>query len=764
MPLINKTTSGRQAAVWNVDKPDSVKPAESAILPSDGSHEGESIIGADGRTAVALEDIQDGGKYRSVVKILSCFANKDTGEDVWMMGTGWLIRPDLLITAGHVVYDWGHRLGATTQIKCYIGYRGRASVKSGGSCQARYATTIITTAEWLRSADNRDRDVAFIQVNAPFTGKLNNFTFSDTKSKDTAELGIVGYPADKSLDNKEDGGEMYEQYKSTTYDISKSSRHMIEYQISTFGGQSGAPIISRKGKTLDVIGTHCYGGGGTENNSGNSIGGDWGNPYYSFISLLTLDHSTFGTASDISQVAVSGTGGGKESESASADGEEGFLDVFKTVARIGSSVAPLAGGLLGPAGGIIGTVAGGILGSLSEATAAATESELADNGAAERALLAEACLGAVLRLPKDHPIAKKIIGHMTRNYNLHAPNIDAIAAAITPAVTGAAVDITSDRYSQVLKQGVPTGREPLLPAKPLGVTAPESAFGEGSGFVEGLFGPTRPVPGAEGFFDWVGPVLNTAVSVATPIVSSAAKTVITDVAPKLLNQVVGSLVGGAGGPPARGTESADVTEGILAQPVLLSQKTPQVRLLLKRALVADAALQALQSLPADQLKGLKVMPATPGGQTEGFFDSIKSAVQKMGPSVLSTAKAAAKTIAPVLIQAAANKASDLIGVPSESTTVPNGQDAPAGLVKQQSVLDGLLDGVSAATEVSPRSNPVHVMMAMKSHAAAEEEPLNLGAELKRREREWVPSEQPRKEWDDNDDLPRVFKGTPPADP
>lgn len=26
----------------------------------------------------------------------------------WPIATGWLIRPDLLVTAGHCAFDWGH--------------------------------------------------------------------------------------------------------------------------------------------------------------------------------------------------------------------------------------------------------------------------------------------------------------------------------------------------------------------------------------------------------------------------------------------------------------------------------------------------------------------------------------------------------------------------------------------------------------------------------------------------------------------------------
>lgn len=152
------------------------------------------------------------------------------------MGSGWLIRPDLLVTAGHVVYDWGRHLGAATQIKCYIGYNGKASVNSK-DVQSRFGQNVVTTAQWIESSDNRPYDVSFIQVNNPYTGNLRNFTYTNTPASDTAIVGVVGYPGDKSLDNGEGGAQMYEQFKSTKYNLDTSKRHMIEYKVSTFGGE-----------------------------------------------------------------------------------------------------------------------------------------------------------------------------------------------------------------------------------------------------------------------------------------------------------------------------------------------------------------------------------------------------------------------------------------------------------------------------------------------------------------------------------------------
>lgn len=157
-----------------------------------------------------------------------------------MMGTGWLIRDDLLVTAGHVVYDRSLGFGAATQIKCYLGYHGKRSLDSVQT-QARYGSMVVTTKEWTQGGD-RLKDVAFIQVNMPFTGGLSLFQYVDTPLVFDGKIGLVGYPADQSVHDKkgmdEQGAGMYEVFQSTNYDLATSSLNMIEYRMSTFGGAS----------------------------------------------------------------------------------------------------------------------------------------------------------------------------------------------------------------------------------------------------------------------------------------------------------------------------------------------------------------------------------------------------------------------------------------------------------------------------------------------------------------------------------------------
>jgi V8-like Glu-specific endopeptidase len=161
---------------------------------------------------------------------------KQKSEDPWAMATGWLIRDDLLVTAGHCAFDWSHNLGRLTHIKAYLGYSGKGSI-SDSNVQFRKGKRVVTTSEWLTTRGNKSHDVSFIQLQHPFT-KVQPIRFVDTPKSGTLVLGVVGYPGDKTDGNTgEAGARMYQMFRETPYNLEESRDRMLEYTIDTYGGK-----------------------------------------------------------------------------------------------------------------------------------------------------------------------------------------------------------------------------------------------------------------------------------------------------------------------------------------------------------------------------------------------------------------------------------------------------------------------------------------------------------------------------------------------
>ncbi|KAM0437439.1 hypothetical protein ACHAPT_001801 [Fusarium lateritium] len=714
-----------RAAAWKLDLPTSSHPAESVRLPDDGSKDAESIIGEDERVLVDHGDLQYGGKYRSIVKIQARFNDRTTGEVVWMIGTGWLIRPDLLVTAGHVVYDHGYGYGSADQIKCYIGYNGRESVKTS-VVQARYGLNVVSTAEWIESPDNRSRDVAFIQVDRPF-GLLRTFSFIDTPaSGQDAVIGVAGYPGDKTLKDAhgedEKGGQMYEEFARTDFDLASSPGHMIH------------------------IGTHCYGGGGQRSNSGNAIGGVYGNNYDAFIGLFNIGQNAFGTATNVKSIDFQtngspplGTGlnggptsdfnntspgkglngsvtNGQNRSSVPSSDQAEFMDILKAVTGATSTILPIASSLLGPIGSLAAAAAGHFLGKLASENIQ-SKSSLAgkpanDHTTAARALVADAALEAILSADYS-PEHEEVIRKMKDIWSTSAPKVDALVPVLTPGLTEYALDIASYRLERGTPGTTRQGQESILlrERRDLGISIHE-ADGTETAFVQAMYGPTRPLDGAEGSWDWLGSVVSAVGTVAAPIVSQVASSAISG--------VVGSLGGLFRNEPMSNS---------------LIPNEEVTRILLKRALMADTALQALMTLPREKLERLQVTH-NDSGESEGLVDFIKTGVQKYGPAALNFAQKMANKYVPIAINYGAKKTLTHLGLPTES--LPN-----RTISKKPSFRDSLNAGNNLKAS--------HVQNASEGPAG-----VDLTALIRARQNSWKPSNEWQKNWDDNDDSPVIM--------
>ena len=629
------------------------------------------------------------------------------------MGTGWLIRPDIFVTAGHCSYDWSHKMGRAAEVKAYIGYDGRQS-ENDQSVQFRHVKRIVTTEGWVKTKGQKSFDVSFMQVDAPFTG-ITPIRFEETPAQGDHVLGVVGYPGDlKDEQTGEKGAHMYEMFLPTQYDLSTQADTMLEYQIDTYGGElprqflpfetfiltsikgnSGSPVL--RAHDLVSIGAHVY--GGTINSA--SVIGKYGNPYQDYLAAfglplpndaLNLIPVTGNTA--ISAPVPSGYGSsiptsmsvtgsaicevcksrkveprknshgqtlgpyqhqsnqlqrrnqhqrqtstmtkliehrGSSQHRSLAVGnqrteaeEEGFMDVLKTVA----SAIPTGLGLIG--GGPIGALAGFALNTASKlAESGQAESTLdtpaLTEGSMERAILAEATLSA-LQSSELHPeLEESIFSDMKDSVMKALPVIRKSAPRIMGAMMEPALKIALDslhNYNQKATSGAEsfgaTESEPFRPAvlytsaidQP-GDHRAEAFLGHvQSALQQNLQESSIDSESEEGFFD----IIKAGARFAGKGVLAAAKHGL----PILVNALSGAEA--YEDEPPSGPTSQLLAADALAQ----------------RALVAEAALQAVMKLPPQEL------------QEEGFFDWVGKAVKTIAPVAMKVAPVIAGAIHPTV--------------------------------------------------------------------------------------------------------------------
>ncbi|KAI4190981.1 MAG: hypothetical protein L6R41_000431 [Letrouitia leprolyta] len=707
------------AAVWNVKPtaPQSPSPEATFSLDMTNSSEESVVDGGDERVLVDKSSFAPGGKYRSIVKLFIHYEFQKPGS--WAMGTGWLIAPDIFVTAGHCSYDWSHQLGRATEVKAYIGYDGRQSEKDS-KVQFRQVKTVVTTEGWVTTKGQKPFDVSFMQVDRPFTG-ITPIRFEDTPAQGSLALGVVGYPGDlKDPKTGEKGAHMYEMFMPTEFDLATQADTMLEYRIDTFGGNSGSPVLRQE--DLVSIGAHVY--GGTLNSA--SVIGRYGNPYHDYLNAFNIPLPNDGlnlvpvvgntiinapltpkyspaapkTATAYgqrkgfqSQRVIStapkspqsyqivqrprvGRGGQLDGNS-----EEGFMDILKTVA----SAVPAGLGLIG--GGPIGALAGFALNAASSlvtetTTAESTvDSQSMHEGSMERAILAEAALQALQAAKLNPDLEEGIFDDIKDTVMKALPVIRKTAPRVMGAMMEPALKIALDslsKYNQKVASGAESFEDDSVePFRP--TTRYTSAIDQAADRqVEAFLGPLQQAlqqniqesgmddESEEGFID----IIKAGARLAGKGVTAAAKHGL----PILMD-----LLKQTGSAEAFEDESTSVSNSQLlaADPLAM------------RALVADAALQAVMRVPAQQL------------QEEGIFDFIGDAVKKIAPIAISFAPTVAKAIHPTIgkiVGGVLGQESAFDGGSSNSGRNKFRLDVPRGLSAKrslQSLREGNVNGNGA---------------------------------------------------------------------
>jgi glutamyl endopeptidase len=162
------------------------------------------------------------------------------------IGTGWMISPRTVVTAGHCVYL--HEEGGWAQSITVIPGCDDANQPYG----AHVGTDLRSVTGWT-SSKNREHDYGVVILPPSTRPGATTGTFGFATRTDAfllnAALNLSGYPGDK-------GGR--QQWFMAQRPKSVSER-VITYDIDTMGGQSGSPVWVLENGQRYGVGVHTNG-------------------------------------------------------------------------------------------------------------------------------------------------------------------------------------------------------------------------------------------------------------------------------------------------------------------------------------------------------------------------------------------------------------------------------------------------------------------------------------------------------------------------
>lgn len=213
----------------------------------------EIVIGNDDRIKVSEEDLTR-NPYRQIAAL-----RIESQSGTQYVGTGWFIGPRALATAGHCVYlhddgGWASRIDIIP-------------AKFGDKEPYRHftATRFRATDGWTKGV-SQDFDYGVILLDDGTPGDRTGW-FEVNALEDTGlegEANISGYPADRDNAN-------YQYFHARP--VKRVTQTRLQYDIDTFGGQSGSPIwIDSERDGVIAVGVHTT--GGATGNSGTRINTD----------------------------------------------------------------------------------------------------------------------------------------------------------------------------------------------------------------------------------------------------------------------------------------------------------------------------------------------------------------------------------------------------------------------------------------------------------------------------------------------------------
>lgn len=257
--LENPQTRGRAATTGTAD-PRAAASAEYFLRPGKPPVPIlETVIGEDERARVLETAV---APWRMICNLLV------EGPLGAMTGTGWLVGPTTVLTAGHCVHDqriggWATRITVTPGLNRDVRPFGRV-----------VATRFSTLRLWIEE-QSRDHDIGVIHLDAGATPEgrtttdlgteLGTFGLAVRTDQELTGgfIHVAGYPGEAA---RGFGKELWGHRSSVT----GATERRLFYDVDTSAGQSGGPafIVEDDPARPIVVAVHAYGTAATPSSLG----------------------------------------------------------------------------------------------------------------------------------------------------------------------------------------------------------------------------------------------------------------------------------------------------------------------------------------------------------------------------------------------------------------------------------------------------------------------------------------------------------------
>ncbi len=208
----------------------------------------ESVIGTDDRVRISPANTYP---WR-----VHCSLQITAADDSMWIGTGWLVGPRLVVTAGHCIYIRSNIPARNGWVKRVVVMPGRdgTSLPFGSTV----STNFRTVNAWANSG-NHEYDYGAILLNTPIGNATGWLGYGNWSNLDGVVGNISGYPGDKPA-----GTQWYHSRP-----ITSATDRKVHYTIDTAGGQSGSAVYRVLNGNRYGFAIHAY--GGATSNSGTRI-------------------------------------------------------------------------------------------------------------------------------------------------------------------------------------------------------------------------------------------------------------------------------------------------------------------------------------------------------------------------------------------------------------------------------------------------------------------------------------------------------------